>query len=932
MEKIERDRVDKREEHGIISVSAPRPLSGRGGSKPGRKTRTGGAVLASTRKQGEGRARRPSTGVRVSAVIGKTIGTVLLILVITAVLLTCFAAAYIKNVIMPQAHLEANFDMDLTSTIYYQDPDTGEYVEHLALHGTENRVLVKYENIPEHLVNATVAIEDETFWTHSGVNWKRTLYGVFLMFSGGDIQGGSTITQQLIKNSTGYDDVTVKRKILEIFTALDFDKTYSKTQIMEWYLNYIYLGEGCNGVATAARNYFNKDVSQLSLAECASLISITNNPSRYNPYRYLENNQVRARLVLGKMLELGSIDQSEYDTAMAEVDDLASHLARGVNEEKPTTIYNWYDEQLLTDVISDLKEQYGYSDTLANDMVTSGGLKIYACVDPDIQEIVEEIYSDQGNMPLVSASGQQLQSAIVIIDQQGNIVGLAGALGEKTTNRGWNYASRSTRQPGSSIKTLSVYAPALDMGLITPASVLDDYPTQLLNNAAWPSNSYGYYKGLTDVRWAVALSSNPVAVRVLEQVTPEVSYDMLENHFHISTLESGATINGQYKDDYGASQLALGGMTYGVKVTEMAAAYSVFSRDGMYVEPRTYTKVTMERDGQEIVLLDNTTREMEAVVKETTAWYVNDMLKEVVESGTGTDANFSGMEIAGKTGSTTSNNDRWFVGYTPYYTAAVWCGYEYPERISAGGQNPSAVLWRMVMSRVHEGLEYKDFNQPSGLTTVRYCKDSGMLPTEACAQDPRGSRVATAQVFQGQGPVESCTMHVEVEVCDQSPIKKNESAVEGLFHKVGEFCPREPVEALGIESSVKSVTALDFTRERVGTAAARDDDYLLSFLEEQGECDVHTEEIVVPPAPYDPESFDISDPTTWPPIDDERYLDFDPENPATWPGADTVTPPEMPGEGDLPPVSTQEPQPTHTPTPEPTPSYGEEQHTPADEP
>lgn len=858
---------------------------------------------------------RPSGGLRTAAAVGKVIGTIALIVVITAVLLACFAAVYIKNVILPQAHLEANFDMDLTSTIYYMDSATGEYVEHLSLHGGENRVLVDFEDIPDDLVNATVAIEDETFWTHSGVNWKRTLYGVFLMFTGKDIQGGSTITQQLIKNFTQYDDVTVKRKILEIFRALDFDATYSKEQIMEWYLNYIYLGEGCNGVATAARNYFDKDLSELTLAECASLISITNNPSRYNPYRSLESNQYRAKLVLGKMLELGSIDQTRYDEAIYEVEHLSEHLARGENEERASVIYNWYDEQLITDVIRDLKTQYGYSDTLASDLVTSGGLKIYACVDPEIQAIVESVYNDQASMPLVSANGQNIQSAIVIVDPEGNIVGLAGALGEKSANRVWNYASDSIRQPGSSIKMLSTYAPALEMGLITPATVVDDYPTQVYSGKAWPSNSYGYYKGLTDVGWAVQLSSNPVAVRVLQQVTPEASYDFMTNKFHITTLEEGKEINGSYKSDLGESQLALGGLTHGVNVLEMAAAYSVFPREGMYLAPRTYSKVTIDQNGQETVLLDNTAREGEPILKETTAWYVNDMLKDVVTSGTGTDARFSGMTIAGKTGSTTSNNDRWFVGYTPYYTAAVWTGYDTPERIRTSGYNPAAVLWNKVMSQVHQGLENKDFNQPAGLTTIRYCMDSGLLPTDACEHDPRGSRVATAYVFQGQGPVESCNLHTDVEVCTDSPIQNaNGENIAGLYHKAGPYCPREAIEALSIEPTIQTIAVLDFQRESVGGATARDGSYLLSFLEAQGECDVHTEEITAP-VEYDPSTFDITDPSTWPPVNDERYADFDPENPATWPNGGVV-PPEPtvtpdPGGGEE-PVATPSP----TPTPE----------------
>ena len=860
--------------------------------------------------------------------VGKVIGTIVLIMVITGAILACFAAVYIKTVIMPDAHLDGNFTMDQTSTIYYLDSATGEYVEHLSLHGEENRILVTYDEIPEDLINATVAIEDQRFWKHNGVDWRRTLNGVLLMFTGKDIQGGSTITQQLIKNFTQYDDVTVKRKITEIFRALEFDKTYSKEKIMEWYLNYIYLGEGCNGVATAARAYFDKDLSELTLAECASLISITNNPSLYNPYRYLENNQYRAKLVLSAMLEQGYIDQARYDEAVAEIDDLASHLARGENESRPTVIYNWHDEQVITDVINDLIDKYGYSETLATDLVNSGGLKIYSTVDPEIQAIVEEVYADRENLPLVSASGQRIQSAIVIIDPQGNVVGLAGAMGEKEKNRVWNYASRSTRQPGSSIKMLSTYAPALELGLITPATVLDDYPVQLLSGSAWPNNSYGYYKGLTDVSWAVQQSSNPVAVRVLEMLTPDASYDFMTNRFHITTLEPGREINGEYKSDIDVSPLALGGLTDGVRVIEMAAAYSVFPRDGMYIAPRTYTKVTQEVDGQEVVLLDNTQDEPEAVISQETAWYVNDMLKKVVTSGTGTSAQIPGMTVAGKTGSTNSNNDRWFVGYTAYYTAAVWVGYDTPERIKTSLANPAATMWQKVMSRVHEGLENKDFNTPDGLITVKYCKDSGMLATDACLQDPRGSRVGTAYLFQGDAPTESCTAHQTVEVCNASPVKNaNGEVIEGLYHKAGEYCPRQADELLGItEPTVITIALLNLERETIGGATARDSSYYMSFLDAQGVCDVHLTEPEPVVEEYDPSTFNIADPSTWPPADDERYQNFDPDNPETWPNyqPEEESPTQTPSGG-----GQTTPSESPAPSPSPSPSQSEEPYIPA---
>ena len=873
--------------------------------------------------------RQRSTVATVAVTIGKVVGTLLLIGIITAVILICFAARYIQTVIIPQAHIEANFVMDQTSIIYYEDPNTGEYVEHLSLHGDENRILVDYEDIPEDMINATVAIEDRTFWEHHGVNWRRTLYGVILMFTGQDIQGGSTITQQLIKNFTGYDDVTVKRKIQEIFTALDFEKNYSKEQILEWYLNYIYLGDTCSGVATAAEHYFGKDLSELSLAECASIISITNNPTIYGPNSNVrmtnedgevttgrERNKQRQELVLWTMWDQGIITEEEYQAAVAE--ELV--FTTSVDEKEPDTIYNWYDEQLITDVMNDLMEQYGYSSLVASDMVYSGGLRIYACVDQNVQSIVESVYSDRSNLELTSNSGQEIQSALVIVDPEGNIVGLAGALGDKTTNRGWNYASHSRRQPGSSIKPLSVYAPALEAGLITPASVFDDYPVQVLGGSAWPLNNPQTYRGLVTVADALRVSSNPAAVRVLQMLGFENSFNFMQDNFHID-LEEGLEVNGEIKNDLGSSQLALGGLTNGVRVIDMATAYSVFPRDGLYIESRTYTQVTrIAEDGTEEVILDNTNREPEAVLSSETTYYINDMLKDVVTGGngaTGTAAQISGMTVAGKTGSTNSNTDRWFVGYTPYYTAAVWVGYDTPERIYASG-NPAVTMWEKVMSQVHEGLENKDFTQPDGLVTVQICRDSGLRASEACLNDPRGSRVQSMTLFADDVPAETCAMHVSVEVCTASPVLDSSgTAIEGLYHLAGEFCPREADESLGItEGTVQTIGILDYQRELVGGVASPEGEYLKSFLDAQGTCTVHTSAPEpVEPEGYDPNSFDISDPSTWPPANDPQYGSFDPENPATWP---TPVPEETPGTGEtVPPEATPTPTPAETPPDEP---------------
>ena len=855
---------------------------------------------------------RPRGGVtvgRVFAVIGKVLGTLVLVGILTCAILACFAAVYIKTVILPNTHLDLTlFETKLSSTIYYTDSATGQAVELQTLHGSENRVWVTYDQIPENLVNAAVAIEDKRFWDHDGVDWTRTAYGVLSMFTGRDIQGGSTITQQLIKNMTEDNEVTVKRKIQEIFRALELDKNYDKRIIMEYYLNYIYFGKGCYGVATAAEYYFGKEVSQLSLAESAVLISITNNPSLYNPYTRPENNYYRASNVLYQMLDQGKISQGEYDEAMAVIDDIPGMLAAqqdgetdNSQEQDDGNIYSWYVEAVIDDVIADLMEEYGYTKEAASDVLYFGGLSIYTCMAPQVQAAVDKIYSTQESMPLVSNSGQKLQSAIVIIDPEGNVVALAGALGEKTTNLGYNMATDAHRQPGSSIKMLSAYAPAIDMGLITPYTVFDDTPVMSLGGSAWPSNSYGYYTGRMTVYDAVEISSNPVAARVVQMLTPEVAFNALQERFGISSESLVASGN---NNDLGLAQLGLGGLTKGVTPMEMAAAYATFPRGGVYIAPKTYSQVL---DSDNKVVLDNTTDTGERVIKDSTAWYVNYMLENVVNSGTGTDARLSGMTVAGKTGSTDSNNDRWFVGYTPYYTAAVWTGYQNPERIYTSG-NPAAKLWKMVMSQVHEGLEDKDFVQPAESPVQKsYCLDSGGVPTEACTQDARGSRVATGFFFPGDVPTQGCTLHQVVEVCKDSPILgANGTAIAGLYHKAGEFCPREDIEGTDILASVISVALLNYNRDYVaGGRSARDEAYLLSNWEGYGPCDVHTEEIVIPPEEYDPSLFNIADPATWP--TEEQWPGFDPANPATWPTlTPEVTPSGSPDPGVQPSPGTSE--------------------------
>jgi len=809
----------------------------------------------------------------------KILGTLLLIGVCTGAILCCFATVYIKTVILPEAQLDlGTIDVNENSVMYYMDKSTGQYQELVTLLTAEDTIWVEFEEIPDYLKKAAVAIEDKRFWEHPGVDWRRTAKAITLMFTGQDIQGGSTITQQLIKNITEYDDVTVKRKIVEIFRALEFDKTYGKDTTLEWYLNYIYLGSNCRGVGAASYEYFGKPVQELTLAECASLISITNNPSIYGPYSDLKMdkklqsgeivtwtakqfNKWRQENVLYAMLDQELITQQEYDQAV----DQELVFVRGEGEQDATTIYSWYEEQVRADVIEDLMERYHYSEEVAARMLSTGGLRIYTCLDPAVQAQVEEIYNNQYNLDYYSANGAHLQSAISVVDNAtGDLVGIAGYLGEKTGNLWFNMASAAKRQPGSSIKPLAVYAPAVDMGLISPITVVDDYPYQELNEKPWPVNVDLKYRGLVTARQALANSYNTVSVRILgDLVTPAKGFEYARDRFHLSTLVEARQGNDKIFTDIAISPLATGGLTDGTNTLDMAAAFAVFPNNGIYRNPRSYTHVE-DVDGN--VILENPSVQ-EIAIKDTTAYYMNSMLTSVVSpAGGGNAADFNtSMGIAGKTGTTDSKFDRWFVGYTPYYTAAVWVGFEIPERVNVSG-NPALNMWKLVMSDLHEGLENKQFTQPAGLKSVELCKDSGLLATDYCKLDPRaeeGSRVISDTVFAEDAPTGYCTVHTPettLMVCMDSPVLDEEGNETGFYHLAGEFCPEE---------SKKEVAYLNYDRQDIGGAVTADTPYLYLSVETTEPCDVHTEETM-----DDPE-IDIFDPSTWP------FNPFDP----FWPGS-----------------------------------------------
>lgn len=721
---------------------------------------------------------------------GKVFGTMVLVLFLTTLIFACLFALYVKNNLSAQVDSIDGFTLDQTSVIYYEDPKTGQDVVLRKLYGGANRTWVKYEDIPKNLIHACIAIEDKRFEDHQGVDWVTTLKACVKMFLGRGEAGGSTITQQLVKNITGRDEVTVRRKLVEIFSALELEKKYTKKQIMELYLNVIALGENCEGVESASQVYFGKSVSELDLAECAALIGITNNPSIYDPYINADKNKERQVIILDQMLEQKYITQEQHDTAVAE--ELVLHNASG-EASGDEDYYSYFEDQVINDVVRDLSEKTGYDQTIVRKMLMTGGYKIYSTLNPDVQAAVEEVYQNLDNIPN-TASSQQLQSGIVIIDNKtGDVVAVAGGVGEKQGSLILNRATQSYLSPGSTIKPVSVYAPALELGLITPATVMDDTPYSFTDARHWPKNSDSIYRGLMNINEAVGLSINTIPVKLVAQMTPEYSFEFAKEKMGLSTLVSSyVNAAGDTFSDVDLAPLAMGGLTRGVTVKAMAQAYATFANEGVYREARTYTKV-VDSDGK--VVLDNT-QQSHVAMKDMTAWYITYMLENTVESGTGTAAQIANMTVAGKTGTTTSDFDRWFAGYTPYYTGVVWCGYDDPEEVvlTDSSTNPAIVLWQKVMEQVHDGLANKEFNKPTNVVECTVCRDSGLLMTDACREDPRGSRAVTVELSLYDVPTQNCDVHKEVEICGASG------------HVVNEYCKQ--VEG----NTTKTVGLLDVSR------------------------------------------------------------------------------------------------------------------------
>ena len=707
----------------------------------------------------------------------KKIGIFILFLLIFLILLTLIAAAgavyYVETA--TEAHLDLSqyeFGESVAgSTLYYYDftdrtNRIGEpkVLTTVSATGAEGGYIA-YDTLPEDLIDAFVAIEDKRFWTHDGVDWRRTASAVTnYLFHYQSTFGASTITQQLIKNITGEDDRTPLRKLQEARWALDLEQQMDKREILEMYVNIINLGQGCFGVQSAAQLYFSKDVSELSLLECACIASITKNPARYNPISHPENNRERRDVVLTQMWEQGYITDEEYRENYGV--ELTLHVDK---EALQNEIHSWYVDMVIEDVIADLCEYYGCSESAASMMLYYGGLHIYTAIEPEVQNILESYYLEESHFQDAGLS-HPVQSAMIIIDPStGDILGVVGARGEKKGNRVQNYATDTTRPAGSSIKPLSVYAPALQHGLITYASVFDDVPVKFNKSdkgklVGWPKNSPNVYRGLVNVNQALELSINTTSIRVLEKLTLKTSFSFLRDTLQMHSLIDRKETEAGILTDMDYASLALGQQNYGVTVREITGAYSILANHGMFNKTRSYLTVN-DRNGNTLLANDY---ESYQVLSEENAYIMTRMLRNVVSTGTAKAITLDNtVPVAGKTGTTQNNADKWFIGYTPYLIGGVWMGYEYPKSLAAFEGNPCVDIWNAVMKRLHSKYistgNVASFDVPNGIIKVTYCRDSGKLMSPACYADPRGSRAETGWFANGTQPTSYCSCHTLVD-------------------------------------------------------------------------------------------------------------------------------------------------------------------------
>lgn len=667
---------------------------------------------------------------KIAKIAGKALLSIMLIGVITGCLVVGAFAIYVFNFVDDKVYEDLDeMTLGFTTTLYILDDETGEYVEYQRLHGEENRIWVDFEQMPETLRNAYVAVEDQRFYQHKGVDWKRTVGAFANMFVDlySSNQGGSTITQQLVKNITNDNKQTPMRKIREIMRARYLEGHYEKDTILECYLNTICLGGGIYGVEVASNYYFGKSTNELTLVECASLASLAKEPEKYRPDKNPQNNKTRRNVVLKLMYDQGYITKEAYEEAIVtDIEIIADETAKGGN-----TVNSYFVDALIDEVVDRLVDEYGMDESYAAKNFYNGGYKIYCTVNPEIQSILEDEYSKTDKyFTLVSKeSGKTVQSAMTVMDYEGHIVGIVGGAGEKTTNRGYNRATMASRQPGSTMKPLAAYSQALQKNLIHFSSLLEDsaLPNYYPGGGAGPRNSYGYYEGYMTVAEALERSTNTIPCKLVKQMGVESTYYYLANNMGLDNLDN--------VEDMNLSSLGLGGTHTGISTTQSAASFAVFGNLGIYYEPTTFTLMT-DQHGKTVLKQKSGT----AAIDENTATIVNHLLQNVVYGDRGTAkaiASFSDtIKCYAKTGTSSDVYDSWLAGGTPYYVGSCWFGFDSQEKLN--NASLAKTMWKNVMQRIHKNLGDKEFVDSEFVTHRYYCKSTGLLATDACESVAEG--------------------------------------------------------------------------------------------------------------------------------------------------------------------------------------------------
>jgi len=802
-----------------------------GGSKPDKST------SSSAKKDNK---KINMENVNIAKIVLKVI-TVIIVLAISLMFIIGSAAAGLVSgglygIIKTTPKLDAKLFKSMGFNSYVYDAEGNIIAE---LKKEENRVWIDYNEIPKMLINAYIAVEDKRFWEHEGVDFRRIASAVItyarkLLGANVDIEGGSTITQQLIKNLTKKDQVTIPRKLQEQWQAMELEKVLTKEELLTYYLNNVPMGGNFYGIETAAKGYFGKDVRELSLAECASLAGITNWPTKYMPINEenIEANLARTKMILGLMLEQGMITQSEYEEAINEKIEFKYNPEAG--KVMQTSNQSYFVDEVIKSVKEALMKTYGYTEQAALDIVYNSGLHIYSTMDPKVQKALDEVFTDPQYFDVDNRyTDESAQAAMVVLDKDGYVRGIYGGQGKKEGSV-FNRATQASRQPGSAIKPLVVYGPGIDSKTITAATVVDDVKQYLLHDKPdqeWPRNVENLNYGLTTARIGLLKSRNVVATLFLKD------YVGLDNGLNYLARMGIDRLDEKYLS------IAMGGFNKGMTPLELAGAYTAFANKGVYTKPMFFTEVR-DRDGN--IIIENVPQRTQ-VFSEQTVYIMDSMLQDVVKKGTaypygivkyqGSDGKTVTIPSAGKTGTTDKNTDKWFAGFTPYYVGVTWYGYDKLVPLEQDERFGALEIWNVVMNKIHAGLEPKEFfdTTPPNIVTRSICIDSGKIATDLCKQDPRGSRVINEYFIQGTEPAysDTCKVHVAVKVCTES------KDAWGRYLLANEYCPEGTVkEIVGIKRPVPYIPK--FPDDRYP------EDYKYEIPE--GEyCTVHDAGTLIPP-------------------------------------------------------------------------------------